>query len=55
MLDWSQNLQYEVWRINVKRKLIIAVDFDGTLSSAKWPDVGDALHKVDFLLLYPFF
>lgn len=45
MLDWSQNLQYEVWRMNVKRKLIIAVDFDGTLSSAKWPDVGDALHK----------
>lgn len=42
MLDWSQNLQYEVWRMNVKRKLIIAVDFDGTLSSAKWPDVGDA-------------
>lgn len=32
--------------MNVKRKLIIAVDFDGTLCHAKWPDVGEPNRKL---------
>lgn len=37
--------------MNVKRKLIIGVDFDETLSRAKWPDVGEPNRKlIDKLL-----
>lgn len=51
MLDWLQNLQYEVQMMSAKTNLIIAVDFDGTLCHGNWPDVGEPNRKlIDKLL-----
>ena len=51
MPGWLQNLQYEVQMMSVKRNLIIAVDFDGTLCHGNWPGVGEPNRKlIDKLL-----